>query len=131
MAMSDFSPEAQSLMVLWNCMSLNMRSALVRARYLEQKAAEKGKEAYLRSKFREYRVRELYNMIGKEMRALSQADGVERSMPPDPVGEGRFGFGRFVDFRISEKAFPEMELRMGRLNKLVLNLTVILCGIRL
>lgn len=126
--MSDYSPQAEALLNQWICLSQNMRSAIARAKYLQRKAEENGEEAKLEQQLRMKRISALYREIGREMRSMMSADGIQKSFPED--GPDVF-MRRFVDFRISEEAIPELRLRLDRLNDLVLNLLITLCTIRI
>ena len=126
--MSDYSPQAEALLNQWICLSQNMRSAIARARYLQRKAMLSGEESLLEQQLRAKRITALYREIGREMRSMMSADGIEKSFPED---EPDVMMRRFVDFRISEDAIPELRLRMDRLNDLVLNLLITLCTIRI
>ncbi len=124
--MSEYSPQAEALLNQWICLSQNMRSAIARARFLQRKAAELGEEDRLQQQLRAKRVNALYREIGREMRAMMSADGIEKSFPenePDVL------MRRFVDFRISEEAIPSLRMNMERLNDLVLNLLITLCTV--
>ena len=126
--MSDYSPQAEALLNQWICLSQNMRSAIARAKYLQRKAADNGEESLLEQQLRTKRINALYREIGREMRSMMSADGIQKSFPED---EPDVMMRRFVDFRISEDAIPELRLRMDRLNDLVLNLLITLCTIRI
>ncbi len=126
--MSEYSPQAEALLNQWICLSQNMRSAIARAKYLQRKAESSGEEAYLESQLRVKRVNHLYREIGREMRSMMSADGIQKSFPED---EPDVMMRRFVDFRISEDAIPALRLRMDRLNDLVLNLLITLCTIHI
>ncbi len=126
--MSEYSPQAEALLNQWICLSQNMRSAIARARFLQRKAAELGEEDRLQQQLRAKRVNALYREIGREMRAMMSADGIEKSFPenePDVL------MRRFVDFRISEEVIPSLRMNMERLNDLVLNLLITLCTVRI
>ena len=105
-----------------------MRSTIARAKYLQQKAVDNGEEALLEKQLRAKRINALYREIGREMRSMMSAEGIQKSFPED---EPDVMMRRFVDFRISEDAIPELRLRMDRLNDLVLNLLITLCTIRI
>ena len=126
--MSDYSPQADALLGQWICLSQNMRSAIARARYLQKKAEDSGLERELLQQLGEKRVNTLYREIGREMRSMMSADGIQKSFPED---EPDLFMRRFVDFRISEEAIPALRIRMERLNELVLNLLITLCTIRI
>lgn len=126
--MSEYSPQAEALLNQWICLSQNMRSALARAKYLQRKAEDRGELALLEQQLRLKRVSALYREIGREMRSMMSADGIQKSFPED---EPDIMMRRFVDFRISEDAIPAMRLRMDRLNDLVLNLLITLCTVRI
>ena len=126
--MSDYSPQAEALLNQWICLSQNMRSAIARAKYLQRKAMLSGEESLLEQQLRSKRITALYREIGREMRSMMSADGIEKSFPED---EPDVMMRRFVDFRISEDAIPELRLRMDRLNDLILNLLITLCTIRI
>ena len=126
--MSEYSPQAEALLNQWICLSQNMRSAIARAKYLQRKAESSGEERYLENQLRTKRVNNLYREIGREMRSMMSADGIEKSFPED---EPDVMMRRFVDFRISEDAIPALRLRMDRLNDLVLNLLITLCTIHI
>lgn len=128
--MSDYSPQAEALLSQWNCLSMNMKSVIVRARYLQKKAEEAGMDDWLKHQLQEKQIHAQYWQIGREMRAFSTAEGVEKRFPEDPAA-GPAGIGRFVDFRISEEAIPELSQRIGKLNGRVLTLFITLCSIRL
>ena len=126
--MSEYSPQAEALLNQWICLSQNMRSAIARASFLQRKATELGEEDRLQQQLRSKRVHALYREIGREMRAMMSADGIEKSFPenePDVL------MRRFVDFRISEEAIPSLRMNMERLNDLVLNLLITLCTVRI
>lgn len=124
--MSEYSPQAEALLNQWICLSQNMRSAIARAKYLQRKAEDHGEEGFLENQLRTKRVNHLYREIGREMRSMMSADGIQKSFPED---EPDVMMRRFVDFRISEDAIPALRLRMERLNDLVLNLLITLCTI--
>ena len=126
--MSEYSPQADALLGQWICLSQNMRSAIARARYLQKKAENSGQKAELFRKLDSRRVNALYRDIGREMRSMMSADGIQKSFPED---EPDVFMRRFVDFRISEEAIPALRVRMERLNELVLNLLITLCTIRI
>ncbi len=126
--MSDYSPQAQELLEQWKCLSLNMRTTILRARWLQQKANDLGHHAQLNSQLQEKKVNALYREIGRQMRAFSMTDGVEKEIPEDPF-MGPNGIGRFVDFRIHEEAIPELRSRLEKLSDLVLTLLITLCTI--
>jgi hypothetical protein len=126
--MSEYSPQAEALLNQWICLSQNMRSAIARAKYLQRKAESSGEVTYLENQLRSKRINSLYREIGREMRSMMSADGIQKSFPED---EPDMMMRRFVDFRISEDAIPELRLRMDRLNDLVLNLLITLCTIRI
>lgn len=126
--MSDYSPQAEALLNQWICLSQNMRSAIARAKYLQRKAEEKGEVGSLVQQLHTKRVNSLYREIGREMRSMMSADGIQKSFPEDGPDDM---MRRFVDFRISEDAIPSLRLRMDRLNDLVLNLLITLCTIRI
>lgn len=126
--MNDYSPQAEALLNQWICLSQNMRSTIARAKYLQQKAVDNGEEALLEKQLRAKRINALYREIGREMRSMMSAEGIQKSFPED---EPDVMMRRFVDFRISEDAIPELRLRMDRLNDLVLNLLITLCTIRI
>ena len=126
--MSEYSPQAEALLNQWICLSQNMRSAIARAKYLQRKAESSGEERYLENQLHTKRVNNLYREIGREMRSMMSADGIEKSFPED---EPDVMMRRFVDFRISEDAIPALRLRMDRLNDLVLNLLITLCTIHI
>ena len=126
--MSEYSPQADALLHQWICLSHNMRSAIARARFLQKKAEAGNREAELFRQLRDKRVNALYREIGREMRSMMSADGIQKSFPED---EPDLFMRRFVDFRISEEAIPALRIRMDRLNELVLNLLITLCTIRI
>ncbi len=126
--MSDYSPQAEALLNQWICLSQNMRSAIARARYLQRQAQVKGEESYLEQQLYRKRINALYREIGREMRSMMSAEGIEKSFPEDGPD---YMMRRFVDFRISEDAIPSLRLRMDRLNDLVLNLLITLCTIHI
>jgi hypothetical protein len=126
--MSEYSPQAEALLNQWICLSQNMRSAIARAKYLQRKAESSGEVTYLENQLRSKRINSLYREIGREMRSMMSADGIQKSFPED---EPDMMMRRFVDFRISEDAIPELRLRMDRMNDLVLNLLITLCTIRI
>ena len=126
--MSEYSPQADELLGLWNCLSMNMHSAILRARYLQKKAEREGKEEQLEEQLRLKRVNYLYGAVGRLMRSIMSSEGVEKTLPEEePDGFPR----RFIDFRISEDAIPALSGELDRLNNLVLSLVVTLCSIRL
>ena len=126
--MSDYSPEAEALLNQWICLSQNMRSAIARAKYLQRKAFANGYAALLEQQLRTKRVNALYREIGREMRTMRSADGIQKSFPED---EPDILMRRFVDFRISEEAIPSMSVHMDRLNDLVINLLITLCTVHI
>ncbi len=126
--MSDYSPQAEALLNQWICLSQNMRSAIARARYLQRKADRSGQEALLAKQLTGKRINALYREIGREMRSMMSADGIQKSFPED---EPDMLMRRFVDFRISEEAIPALRQRMDRLNDLVLNLLITLCTVQI
>ena len=126
--MSSYSPEAEAFLTQWTCMSLNMRSAIFRARYLQMTAERTGRQAELEAQLHQKRINALYRQIGQEMRALTSSDGVEKEFPED-AEVGPMGIGRFIDFRISEDAIPELRIRLEKVNQMVLTLFVTLCTI--
>ena len=128
--MSMYSPEAEALLNQWTCMSLNMRSAILRARYLQQTADRDVKQEELERQLQEKQINARYRQIAREMRAFSGAEGVEKEFPED-TEVGPSGIGRFVDFRISEDAIPSLRVRLEKVNSLVLALFVALCSIHL
>lgn len=124
--MSSYSPEAEAFLIQWTCMSLNMRSAIFRARYLQMAAERSGRQAELEAQLRQKHISALYRQIGLEMRAFSSSDGVEKEFPEDTEA----GFmGRFIDFRISEDAIPGLRIRLEKVNQMVLTLLITLCTI--
>lgn len=126
--MSEYSPQADELLELWKCLSMNMRSVILRSRYLQQTAERNGTEASLARQIREKSVNEFYQAIGKQMRNVLNTEGIEKSLPEEePDGFPR----RFVDFRISEDAIPQISLRLMELNDEVIKLLITLCAIRL
>ena len=128
--MSIYSPEAEALLNQWTCMSLNMRSAILRARWLQQIAERSGKEDELNRQLHGKRINAQYRQIGREMRAFASADGVQKEFPEDSEF-GAMGIGRFVDFRISEEAIPSLRVRLDKVNSMVLTLFISLCSVRL
>ena len=126
--MSDYSPEAEALLNQWICLSQNMRSAIARAKYLQRKAFANGYAALLEQQLRTKRVNALYREIGREMRTMMSADGIQKSFPED---EPDILMRRFVDFRISEEAIPSMSVHMDRLIDLVINLLITLCTVHI
>lgn len=126
----NYSPQAEGLLIQWSCMSLNMRSVILRSRFLQQQAQEIGREEALEAQLREKRVNALYRQIGQEMRAVTDSEGVERQFPED-AELGSMGAACFVDFRISEDAIPELRQRLEKVDALVLRLLVTLCTVRL
>ena len=126
--MSEYSPQAEALLNQWICLSQNMRSAIARAKYLQRKAFANGNAALLEQQLRTKRVNALYREIGREMRTMMSADGIQKSFPED---EPDILMRRFVDFRISEEAIPSMSVHMDRLNDLVINLLITLCTVHI
>lgn len=126
--MSSYSPGAEAFLTQWTCMSLNMRSAIFRARYLQQTAEQNGRQAELDAQLRQKRINAMYRQIGLEMRAFSSTEGVEKEFPEDSEA-GSMGVGRFIDFRISEDAIPELRIRLEKVNQMVLTLFITLCTI--
>jgi hypothetical protein len=126
--MSDYSPQADAFLNQWICLSQNMRSAIARAKYLQEKAEAFNMLFELERQLREKRIHALYRQIGREMRSMMSSDGIEKSFPDDGPD---MMLRRFVDFRISEEAIPSLSVRMERLNDLVLNLFISLCTIRI
>ena len=82
--MSSYSPEAYDLLRQWECMSLNMRSAILRARYLQKKASSIGREDDLQHQLRLKRINVLYHQIGLQMRGMMASDGIQKSLPCSP-----------------------------------------------
>ncbi len=129
--MSSYSPQANDLLELWKCMSMNMRSLILRASILQKKAAERGCRTYLEAQLRYYHVNERYAGIGRQMREILSDDGVQKQIPEPDWGEDGPVLRKFVDFRISEEAIPSISLRMEELNRQVLSLLITLCSIRI
>lgn len=128
--MSGYSPQAEGLLVQWSCMSMNMRSVILRAKALQELAQQTGREDALEAQLQEKRINALYRQIGREMRAFSSSEGVEKEFPED-TELGPMGVGRFVDFRISEDAIPQLRTRLEKVNELVLRLLLTLCTIHI
>lgn len=128
--MGGYSPQAQELLERWNCLSLNMRSAIFRARWLQRRAEQTGRQQELLAQLQKKRVNALYREIGRQMRTFSMSEGVERQIPEDPQAEPGT-VGRFLDFRIREEAIPQLNLQLDRLGGMVLTLLITLCSIRL
>lgn len=128
--MSSYSPEAEAFLIQWTCMSLNMRSAIFRARYLQMAAERNGRQSELEAQLRQKHINAIYRQIGLEMRAFSSSDGVEKEFPED-AEVGSMGIGRFIDFRISEDAIPELRTRLEKVNRMVLTLFIALCTIHI
>ncbi len=128
--MSGYSPQAEGLLAQWSCMSMNMRSTLVRAKALQQLAEDTGRQQELEAQLNEKHVHALYQQIGLEMRAFSASEGVEKEFPED-TELGPMGVGRFVDFRISEDAIPELRKLLEKVDRMVLTLFLTLCTIHL
>ena len=128
--MSSYSPEAEAFLIQWTCMSLNMRSAIFRARYLQMAAERNGRQAELEAQLRQKHINAIYRQIGLEMRTLTSSDGVEKEFPED-AEVGSMGIGRFIDFRISEDAIPELRTRLEKVNRMVLTLFIALCTIHI
>lgn len=126
----NYSPQAEGLLIQWSCMSLNMRSVILRSRFLQRQAQEIGREEALEAQLREKRVNALYRQIGREMRIVSNSEGVEKQFPED-IELGSMGVGRFVDFRISEEAIPELSRKLEKIDEMVLRLLLTLCTVRL
>ncbi len=126
--MGDYSPQADALLNQWICLSKNMRSAIARAKYLQRKAESLDEQVSLGRQLQAKRVNALYREIGREMRSMMSADGIEKSFPED---EPDMMMRRFIDFRISEEAIPGLQLRAERLNDLILNLFITLCTVRI
>ena len=126
----NYSPQAEGLLIQWSCMSLNMRSVILRARFLQRQAQETGREDQLEAQLREKRVNALYRQIGQALRAVTDSEGVEKQFPED-TELGAMGIGRFIDFRISEEAIPELSRKLERIDAQVLRLLVTLCTVRL
>ncbi len=129
--MNQFSPQASDLLELWNCMSMNMRSVILRARYLHGKAIAEGCQPLLEQQLRRLRIRENYVEIGRQMREILADDGVQKEYPEPEFGADGPILGKYVDFRISEEAIPAIRLRLEALNERVLSLFISLCAIRL
>lgn len=126
--MSEYSPQADALLELWKCLSSNMRSVILRSRYLQQKSERNGKESILAGHLQEKHVNELYHEIGHKMRSVMDSEGIDKSLPEEePDGFPR----RFVDFRISEDAIPQISHRLEELNDRVIELLITLCSIRI
>ena len=127
--MSGYSPMAQELLARWNCLSANMRSVIARARYLQRKAFLMGPAVQrdLDRQLEQAEVARLYARVGREMRKLTAADGVEKEFPEAGEYDGRFMVGRFVDFHISEEAIPGMLGQIDLVNSYVLQLLCTLC----
>ena len=128
--MSGYSPQAEGLLVQWSCMSMNMRSVILRAKALQELAQQTGREDALEAQLQEKRINALYRQIGREMRAFSSSEGVEKEFPED-TELGPMGVGRFVDFRINEDAIPQLRTRLEKVNELVLRLLLTLCTIHI
>lgn len=128
--MSAYSPQAENLLAMWSCISQNMRSVIFRARYLQQLADRTNRSQQLEALQHGRHIAEQYSRIGQALRAFSSADGVEKQFPED-TELGPMGVGRFVDFRISEDAIPELCEQLEGVNRLLLELFVSLCAIRL
>ena len=129
--MSSYSPQADDLLELWKCISMNMRSLILQARLLQKKAAEKGRRPLLEAQLRMYRVNERYTEIGRRMREILSEDGVQKQFPEPEEGEDDPVVRRYVDFRINEEAIPSISLRLEELNEEVLALFITLCSIRI
>lgn len=126
--MSSYSPEANDLLRQWECMSLNMRSAIMRARYLQKKARTIDREDDLEKQLRQKGINMLYREIGRQMRGMMASEGIQKFLPEDePDGIPR----RFIDFRISEEAIPTLRHQLEQLNQKILTLLISLCTIRL
>ena len=126
--MSSYSPEAHDLLLRWECMSMNMRSAILRARYLQKKAQIIGREDDLEKQLRLKGINRLYREIGRQMRGMMASEGIQKFLPEDePDGIPR----RFIDFRISEEAIPTLRHQLEQLNQRILTLLISLCAIRL
>lgn len=121
--MQEYSPQAQALLAKWICLSRNMHSAIALSRHMQRKAEAAGPDELraLYDRLNQLGIPPLYEEIGRQMRAFSSEDGVERQFPEDSV-TGPLGVGRFVEFRISEEAIPALEERMGKLMELVVTL---------
>ena len=91
--MSDYSPQADALLNQWICLSQNMRSAIARAKYLQRIAVDTGEVVSLERQLREKRVNALYREIGREMRSMMSAEGIEKSFPEieNPGGDSAGG----------------------------------------
>ena len=128
--MSEYSPQADALLGIWNCMSLNMRSVILRARYLQNKAIRLDAQSELDCRLRDLRINDLYGDIGRMLREIVSEDGVEKSFPETDSAEGGTPPRRFVDFRIDEEAIPSVSRKLEEVNDRVLQLLITLCGIR-
>jgi|GEM_PF-4386880 len=129
--MSEFSPLAAQFLMEWNRMSMNMRSAIFRAKYLQEKAERSGAQTRLEEMRRERNIDALYREIRRDMRTVLSGDGVEKSFPADRPMDEQGLPGRFVDFRISEAAIPEILVKIEELDEKILTLFISLCSIRL
>ena len=127
--MSGYSPQAQALLEQWNCISLNMRSVILRSRYLQKQAEQNGYRDRLDAVLREKEVHAQYRQIRHAMREVSGADGVEKSFPEATDFIGPEGVGRFVEFRISETAIPELRERLDEVDYRIQKLLITLCTI--
>lgn len=128
--MSQYSPQAEALLAQWNCISLNMRSVIVRSRYLQEKAEENNALEQLETQLREKHVHAQYREIGRQMRVIAGAEGVEKNFPEATDFVGPEGVGRFVEFRISEAAIPELSSRLDEIDARIQRLFLTLCLIR-
>jgi hypothetical protein len=127
-----YSPQAQLLLAHWTSLSCNMRSVILRARYLQRKADRMGPPFRQELELRLHRaeVDRLYRQIGLALRELSSSDGVEKEFPEADATLSPPFIGRFVDFHISEEAIPGLLIRIRGLNGMVLQLLARLCAIR-
>jgi hypothetical protein len=130
---SQYSQEAQRLLIKWNCMTKNMRSALTRYQQLGGQAAKAGPEGLQRlgRLFQEERLGELYAEIGRRLRSFSDTEGIEKLLPDSEELAKSGGSASFVDFKISEEALPEFDRCIDEMNELVMTLTTKLYLLRL
>ena len=115
--MSDYSPEAEALLNQW----------MIEVNSVYGQGSTFTVILPLRSGL-EMKDDALYREIGREMRTMMSADGIQKSFPED---EPDILMRRFVDFRISEEAIPSMSVHMDRLNDLVINLLITLCTVHI
>jgi hypothetical protein len=131
--MDNYSPEAQRLLVKWNCMTKNMQAAIGRFKQLNEQAVKLGPESQMKLQLRlqEMGLSILYEKIGQRLRDFANSSGVEKLFPTPEEREETGGIARFVDFKIPEEALPEFDRCIDDMNELIITLTAKLCLIKL